>query len=49
MSNFDYLMFLNFESGRSFQDFTQYPVFPWVLADYSSSELDLTKEVGVGG
>jgi hypothetical protein len=22
---------------------TQYPVFPWVLADYTSEELDLTR------
>ena len=26
----------------SYNDLTQYPVFPWVLADYSSHELDLT-------
>jgi hypothetical protein len=25
-------------------DVTQYPVFPWVLADYSSFRLDLDKE-----
>ncbi|KAI9692707.1 MAG: hypothetical protein M1820_009458 [Bogoriella megaspora] len=29
-------------AGRTFNDFTQYPVFPWVLADYTSEELDLT-------
>jgi hypothetical protein len=42
VSNFDYLMYLNTWSGRSFHDWTQYPVFPWVLADYTSEELDLT-------
>lgn len=42
VSNFDYLMFLNREAGRSFMDLTQYPVFPWVLQDYESSTLDLT-------
>ena len=26
---------------RSLNDLTQYPVFPWVLQDYSSSTLDL--------
>ena len=26
----------------SYNDLTQYPVFPWVLADYVSEELDLT-------
>ena len=29
-------------AGRTFNDLTQYPVFPWVLADYTSEELDLT-------
>ena len=42
MSNFHYLMLLNTMAGRTFNDLTQYPVFPWVLADYSSAELDLT-------
>ena len=27
---------------RSYNDLMQYPVFPWVLADYDSEELDLT-------
>ena len=34
-------MFLNIAAGRSFHDLTQYPVFPWVLQDYSSEYLDL--------
>jgi hypothetical protein len=41
ISNFEYLMHLNTAAGRSFQDLTQYPVFPWVLADYESEVLDL--------
>jgi hypothetical protein len=41
ISNFEYLMALNRLAGRSRNDVTQYPVFPWVLADYHSSELDL--------
>ncbi|KAK4502464.1 hypothetical protein PRZ48_005889 [Zasmidium cellare] len=41
MSNFQYLMLINTMAGRTFNDLTQYPVFPWVLADYSSGELDL--------
>ncbi|KAK1322909.1 hypothetical protein QJS10_CPA02g00135 [Acorus calamus] len=40
MSNFEYLMVLNTLAGRSYNDLTQYPVFPWVLADYSSEKLD---------
>lgn len=34
-------MALNTLAGRSFNDLTQYPVFPWVLCDYVSDELDL--------
>lgn len=41
ISNFDYLLYLNFIADRSFNDLTQYPVFPWVVADYSSKTLDL--------
>ncbi len=41
ISNFDYLMFLNYQSGRSFNDLTQYPIFPWVLTNYESKEIDL--------
>lgn len=42
VSNFEYLMHLNKLAGRTFNDLTQYPVFPFVLADYTSDELDLT-------
>lgn len=34
-------MQLNKMAGRTFNDITQYPVFPWVLADYTSEKLDL--------
>jgi len=44
ISNFEYLMELNMMAGRSFNDITQYPVFPWVIKDYKSEELDLTDE-----
>uniref|UniRef100_A0A3Q1JRW8 LPS-responsive vesicle trafficking, beach and anchor containing n=1 Tax=Anabas testudineus TaxID=64144 RepID=A0A3Q1JRW8_ANATE len=42
ISNFEYLIFLNTISGRSFNDLNQYPVFPWVITNYESEELDLT-------
>ncbi|XP_029115173.1 WD repeat and FYVE domain-containing protein 3 isoform X3 [Scleropages formosus] len=42
ISNFQYLMHLNTLAGRSYNDLMQYPVFPWVLADYDSEELDLS-------
>ncbi|WRX09289.1 BEACH domain - like 1 [Theobroma cacao] len=42
ISNFQYLMHLNTLAGRGYSDLTQYPVFPWVLADYESENLDLS-------
>ena len=41
ITNFDLLMHMNSFAGRSYNDLTQYPVFPWVIADYESEELDL--------
>ncbi|KAH8892161.1 beach-domain-containing protein [Thozetella sp. PMI_491] len=55
ISNFHYLMLVNTMAGRTFNDLTQYPIFPWVLQDYTSEELnldapatfrDLTKPMG---
>ncbi|XP_019403973.1 PREDICTED: protein FAN isoform X1 [Crocodylus porosus] len=43
ISNYQYLLHLNNLADRSCNDLSQYPVFPWIIADYSSSELDLTK------
>uniref|UniRef100_A0A8C2JCP4 Neurobeachin n=1 Tax=Cyprinus carpio TaxID=7962 RepID=A0A8C2JCP4_CYPCA len=42
ISNFEYLMFLNTISGRTYNDLNQYPVFPWVITNYDSEDLDLT-------
>eukprot|EP00164_Ancoracysta_twista_P003908 GFYU01005239.1.p1 GENE.GFYU01005239.1~~GFYU01005239.1.p1 ORF type:complete len:1869 (-),score=444.28 GFYU01005239.1:22-4860(-) len=44
LSNFEYLMKLNTIAGRTHNDLTQYPIFPWVLSDYTSEELDLNDE-----
>lgn len=41
ISNFEYLMYCNTIAGRTYNDLTQYPVFPWVLADYESDTIDL--------
>uniref|UniRef100_A0A673NCP6 Neurobeachin-like protein 2 n=1 Tax=Sinocyclocheilus rhinocerous TaxID=307959 RepID=A0A673NCP6_9TELE len=41
ISNFEYLMQLNTIAGRTYNDLSQYPVFPWVLCDYTSAKLDL--------
>ena len=35
------VMKLNIIAGRSFNDLSQYPIFPWILQDYKSSTLDL--------
>lgn len=35
-------MCVNTMAGRSYNDLTQYPVFPWVLKNYTSADLDLT-------
>lgn len=43
ISNFEYLMFLNTIAGRTYNDLNQYPVFPWVLTNYDTKELDLTQ------
>nr|XP_020636969.1 lipopolysaccharide-responsive and beige-like anchor protein isoform X2 [Pogona vitticeps] len=42
ISNFEYLMFLNTIAGRTYNDLNQHPVFPWVITNYESEELDLT-------
>ncbi|XP_045393208.1 lysosomal-trafficking regulator isoform X4 [Lemur catta] len=41
ITNFEYLTHLNKHAGRSFNDLMQYPVFPFILADYVSETLDL--------
>lgn len=42
ISNLEYLMRLNVIAGRSYNDITQYPVFPWIIQDYASEVLDLS-------
>ncbi|KAM8810447.1 neurobeachin-like protein 2 [Eudromia elegans] len=42
ISNFEYLMQLNTIAGRTYNDLSQYPVFPWILRDYVSETLDLS-------
>ena len=40
ISSFEYLMWLNILAGRSFNDLTQYPVFPWIITNYECKELN---------
>ena len=54
LSTFEYLLFLNAQGLRSFNDLSQYPVFPWVIGDYTSENgytviRDLTKPLGMLG
>lgn len=42
LTNWEYLTMLNQMSGRTYHDLMQYPVFPWILSDYSSAVLDLS-------
>jgi len=55
ISNYEYLLYVNHAAGRSFNDITQYPVFPWIIQDYESRSLklndpktfrDLSKPIG---
>jgi len=41
LTNWEYLMTLNQIAGRTYNDLMQYPVFPWILANYKSELLDL--------
>ena len=34
ISNFEFLMWLNIYSNRSYNDISQYPIFPWTLIDF---------------
>lgn len=39
-TNMEFLLLINKYSGRSFNDLSQYPMFPWVLKDYDSNVYD---------
>ena len=36
ISTFEYLMYLNIYSNRSYNDISQYPVFPWIISEYET-------------
>lgn len=44
MTNFDYLMWLNLLSGRSFLDSRIYPIFPILILDNESQQFDENNE-----
>lgn len=41
ITNFDYLMQLNTIAGRTYNDLNQYPIFPWIIKDFTSEELNI--------
>ncbi|KAJ6233844.1 beige/beach-related [Anaeramoeba flamelloides] len=41
ISNFQYLMIINTLAGRTYNDISQYPIFPWILTNYKSETIDL--------
>ena len=47
ISTLEYLMWLNIYSGRSFNDLTQYPIFPWIITNYSdeSNEISIKNDL----
>ena len=40
ISNFSYLMILNDLGSRSFNDISQYYVFPWTVINFTANKLD---------
>jgi len=40
ISNQQFLLLVNKYSGRSFNDLSQYPIFPWIVHDYTSPTFD---------
>ena len=34
INNFSFLMWMNFYGNRSYNDISQYPIFPWILSNY---------------
>ena len=41
-------MWLNIISGRSYNDLSQYPIFPWTMVD-QKLQRDLNKNMGCQG
>lgn len=43
ISNFEYLMVINQYAGRSLNDLSQHPVFPWIITNYDEEEFAYDK------
>lgn len=51
LGNSEYLLYLNQKANRSLVDLSQYPVFPWIVSDYTDEQMpkrfrDLSKPIG---
>ena len=44
ISNFEFLMWINLYSNRSYSDIFQYPIFPWIFETYNSEKLNLNTD-----
>ena len=40
ISSFEYLMWINIYGNRTFNDISQYPVFPWIITDYLTKNFE---------
>ena len=45
MSNFEFLMWLNLYSNRSYSDILQYPIFPWIITKFDEDNIRLDKDI----
>ena len=45
ISTLKFLMILNLYANRSYNDINQYPVFPWIITDYSSDILETQNSI----
>jgi hypothetical protein len=43
-SNWEYLKILNKMAGRSYNDLMQYPIMPFILAEYKSDVIDVREK-----
>ena len=45
ISNFEFLMWLNIYSNRSYFDILQYPIFPWIITKFDEDNIRLEKDL----
>ena len=45
MTNYELLMWLNIYGNRSFNDISQYPVFPWILNSYEDPLVNTSNSI----